>query len=378
MAAEAAGPKRQALIVAGGGTGGHVLAGVAVADAWKARYGDKASILFVGARGGIEEKLVPRAGYSLELLDLGSLNRVSLARKLRTFIQLPLCLLKSALILMRFRPEAVLGVGGYASGPIVLMAKIFRIERTAILEQNSVPGLTNRILGRVAQRIFSAFPGTEKFFDPKKVSITGNPVRESIERLSVEVLSSSPAGGPAARTPFTVFIFGGSQGAQGINTLVLQTLPLLKDAIAESKLKLVHQTGDRDYERVRQGYASAGVPAKVEKFIYEMPQMYAEASLVICRAGSSTLSEIAAVGRASVLIPFPQASDNHQEHNARVFSEAGSAILLIQDDAKGAELAGIIKNLMAHPEHLVEMERLVRAFHRPQAAQRIVDLLRLT
>lgn len=357
------------LIIAGGGTGGHVLAGVAVADSWKAKFGADAQICFVGANGGIEERLVPRAGYPLELLKLGRLNRVSLAEKLKTYFQLPLCLLQSAKIIIKHKPDAVLGVGGFASGPLVLMARLLGFAglshaRTAILEQNSVPGMTNRILGKFVHEVFSAFPGAEAHFGADKVQVTGNPVRAAIEQVS----SSAPQA-----KPFTVFIFGGSQGAIGINTMVLESLPILKGRMGE--LNLVHQTGDKDFERVRDGYAKAGVQARVEKFIYEMPEMYASSSLIICRAGSSTLSELAAVGRASVLIPFPQASDNHQEHNARIFTDAGAAELLLQQKAKGEDLARVILDLVDHPEKRRKMESKVRDFHKAQAASRIAQEL---
>lgn len=361
---------RKTLIIAGGGTGGHVLAGVAIADAWKAQFGSDAETVFVGARGGIEERLVPRAGYPLQLLEVGRLNRVSLGERLRTLFQLPLSFVKSARIILRARPEAVLGVGGYASGPLVLVARFLGFfglthARTAILEQNSIPGMTNRILGKFVHEVFSAFPGTEGHFGRGKVRVTGNPVRSAIENVS----ASSSAGHEA----FTVFIFGGSLGAVGINTLVLEALPLLKDRIG--KIRIVHQTGERDFERVRDGYAKVGVDARVEKFIHEMPEMYAASSLVICRAGSSTLSEIAAVGRASVLIPFPEASDNHQEHNARVFSDAGAAMLLVQKSSHGADLARLILDLLDHPEKRRSMETRVKAFHKAHCAQRIVSEL---
>ncbi len=199
---------RNRLIIAGGGTGGHVLAGIAIADEWIATTGgDREDVLFVGASGGIEEKLVPRAGYRLELLSVGALNRVSVARKIKTLFQLPVSLFKSAWIVVSFRPKAVLGVGGYASGPLVLMARLKGFwwgVRTAILEQNTVPGLTNRILGRVTHRVFCAFPGTEKGFPKGKPIVTGNPVRSSMKTFP-----------SASRDPFTIFVFGGSQGAAG-------------------------------------------------------------------------------------------------------------------------------------------------------------------
>ena len=356
-------------MIAGGGTGGHVLAGVAVADAWKRKFGDSAEIRFVGARGGIEERLVPRAGYPLELLNLGSLNRVSATRRMRTLAQLPLSFIHSAAILIRAKPSAVLGVGGYASGPLVLMAKFLRVfgicrARTAILEQNSIPGMTNRILGRFVDQVFSAFPGTEAYFTGRKSEVTGNPIRAAIEELSTA---------RSGKTSFTVFIFGGSQGAKGINTLVLDSLSGLKMRMKE--LTIVHQTGENDYERVREGYVKAGIQARVEKFIYEMPEMYSNSTLIICRSGSSTLSEIAAVGRASILIPFPQASDNHQENNARVFSDAGAAVLLLQGQTQGEDLAKAIFDFLDHPEKLRTAETRVREFHHPKAAERIVAAL---
>jgi len=360
-------PGTKKLIIAGGGTGGHVLAGVAVADSWIKNFGSDGEVLFVGARGGIEEKLVPRAGYKLEVLDLGSLNRVSFSRRIKTLCQLPLSLMKSAAIILKTQPHAVLGVGGYASGPLVLMARVLGLfglcsAQTGILEQNSVPGLTNRILGKAVHQVFSAFPGMERHFNQRKLRITGNPVRAAVVDAGKQA-TATPV------EPFTVFIFGGSLGALGINTLVLECLPLLKDRLP--RLRFIHQTGEKDYERVKKGYEAEGVNARVEKFIYDMPEVYQQASLLVCRAGSSTLSEIAAVGRASVLVPFPFASDNHQEVNARIFTDAGAAFLLIQSQSKGEDLAKIIRTLMDQPQKRAELEQQVRKFYKPDSAGQI-------
>lgn len=361
--------KTHRLIVAGGGTGGHVLAGVAVADTWKARFGEDAEVSFVGAQGGIEEKLVPRAGYPLELLHLGSLNRVSLSQKLKTMLLLPLSLWKSAAILLSKKPDAVLGVGGYASGPFVLTARVFSMlgighARTAILEQNSVPGMTNRWLGRWVDQVFCAFPGTESQFPGRASSVvlTGNPVRSSMKLFP-----------PASREPFTIFVFGGSQGAAGINTLVIDALSCLEDV--KNRLRFVHQTGERDFDRVKSAHEKAGTSARVEKFIYDMPTVYQEASLLVCRSGSSTLAEIATVGRASILVPFPFASDNHQEKNARVFSDRGAAFFMPQAESKGEDLAKAIRDLMANPAKLEAIEKAVTTFHRPNAAIDIIGEL---
>ncbi len=361
------------LLVAGGGSGGHVLAGIAVADAWckKGNYVNSTTpVLFVGAASGIEKSLVPNAGYSLKVLNIGSLNRVSGLKKLKTLLKLPFSIIYSAKILLSFRPSAILGVGGYSSGPLVSVAWVLRAfgllqAQITILEQNSVPGLTNRILGRFADIIFIAFPGTENCFPGRRVVLTGNPIRSSMKQLSL------PHG-----DSFTLFIFGGSQGAVGMNTLILEALPYLKKTEGlKIPVNFIHQTGEKDFERVSEGYLKNGVVGRVEKFIYDMPAAYSEASLIVCRAGSSTLAEIAAVGRAALLIPLPTAADNHQEKNARVLADAGAAILISQETTSGEALAEIILNFYHEPERLRKMEREVIRFFRPQAAADIVEIL---
>jgi UDP-N-acetylglucosamine--N-acetylmuramyl-(pentapeptide) pyrophosphoryl-undecaprenol N-acetylglucosamine transferase len=345
------------------------LAGVAIADVWREQVGSSDEILFVGAQGGLEEKLVPKAGYRLQLLQLGALNRASRKQKIKTLLQLPLSFFKSIRILLQFKPTVVIGVGGYASGPVVLMARVLNLlgllsVHTAILEQNSVPGFTNRLLGKIVHRVLAAFPGTEKRFPGKEVVVTGNPIRSIMKPLA-----------PAQRDPFTIFIFGGSQGALGVNSLVLDALPHLKDV--SSRIRWIHQTGEKDYERVLKGYQAAGISARVEKFIFDMAAAYAEASLLICRAGSSTLAEIAAVKRSAILIPLPTAADNHQEENAKVFSQSGAAILMSQTQSKGEDLARQIRDLMQNPSVLESMEQKVAAFYRPHAAQEVVQTFEL-
>jgi UDP-N-acetylglucosamine--N-acetylmuramyl-(pentapeptide) pyrophosphoryl-undecaprenol N-acetylglucosamine transferase len=288
---------------------------------------------------------------------------------MKTFLQLPFALARAAGILMRTRPSAVLGVGGYASGPVVLIAGALRAvglsgASSAILEQNTVPGFTNRMLSRFVKLVFCAFPGTETRFPGKDVVLTGNPVRSSMSRL--------PA---AKRQPFTVFAFGGSQGAVGMNSLILKALPFLKDLLLGAQLRFVHQTGESDYERVLKAHREAGGNARVEKFIYEMRQAYAEASLLICRAGSSTLAEIAAVGRAAILVPLPTAADNHQEVNARVFEDAGAALVMKQEATTGADLAALIRKAIENPQEIEKMEAAVTAFYRPRAAEDVVERL---
>jgi UDP-N-acetylglucosamine--N-acetylmuramyl-(pentapeptide) pyrophosphoryl-undecaprenol N-acetylglucosamine transferase len=227
-----------------------------------------------------------------------------------------------------------------------------------------VPGLTNRWLGKVSRKIFCAFPGDYREFDPKKVIITGNPIRSQMKRLE-----------SANRDPFLIFIFGGSLGALGMNTLVLEALPYLKPLY--SHLRFIHQTGEKDFERVKKAHADAGTNARVEKFIYEMAATYESASLLICRAGASTLAEIATVGRASILVPLPTAADNHQEKNADVFAKAGAAFLLPQTSSRGEDLARLIEKTYRERTLLYEMEKKVHEFARPLAAKAIVSELQV-
>ncbi len=353
------------LIVAGGGTGGHILAGVAIADEWVKQTGSKDSVLFVGAEQGLEARLVPKHGYALKLLKIGALNRVGLKTRLLTLLQLPLSFLKALFILISFRPHAVIGVGGYASGPVVLLARLLSPLfgfRTAIIEQNSVAGFTNRMLGRRVHRVFCAFQGGASQFSSEKVMVTGNPIRSSLRPLP-----------PSSKDPFTLFVFGGSQGALGINSLILDALPFLRD----HGLQFIHQTGVKDYERVANGYERAGVSGRIEKFIDDMGSCYEKASLVVCRAGASSMTELASVGRAPIFIPLPTAADNHQEKNAKIFEEQDAAWVVPQGSMTGARFAELILSLKNDPSQIAGVESRIRAFYKPDAAEVIVRTLRL-
>jgi UDP-N-acetylglucosamine--N-acetylmuramyl-(pentapeptide) pyrophosphoryl-undecaprenol N-acetylglucosamine transferase len=336
------------LLVAGGGTGGHILAGIAIADEWKKQVGDGAEVLFVGAEQGLEARLVPKYGYRLKVLKIGALNRVTLKRKVLTLFQLPFSFLKTLFILLSYRPDAVIGVGGYSSGPVVLLARsiggLWGV-RTAIIEQNSVAGFTNRMLGKRVHRVFCAFQAATQLFNPKKVLVTGNPIRSSLKRLPSSV-----------GIPFTLFIFGGSQGAAGINTLILDALPFLKGM----EIDFIHQTGVYDYERVVKGYE----------------RCYEKASLVVCRAGASSMSELASVGRAAIFIPLPTAADNHQEKNARIFEHADAAVVVPQGSMTGAEFAQKIIYLKTNSDVIHAIEAKVAKFYHSDAAFQIVKDLR--
>lgn len=351
------------LIVSGGGTGGHIFAGISILQEFKKCYPD-GEILFIGAKDSLEERLVPKEGIPLKTLDLGSLKGVSLKKKLITLFKLPFSLISAAKIIIEFKPNAVIGVGGYASGPSVLMAKMlssfFKIQ-TALLEQNAVSGFTNRLLSKKVDLIFCAFPGIENQFPGKKVILSGNPIRSVFQKCSPKTPSDS----------LCIFIFGGSQGAVGINTLVLESLPFLKDL----SIKFIHQTGEKDCDRVKNGYEAVGINARVEKFIYDMKDCYEAANLIICRAGSSTLSEIAATGRPSFLIPYPFASDNHQEKNGRLFEEKKAARVFLQGKISPKEFADEIRKLMTDFPLQNEMSQNLNAFHHKNPANLIVKTL---
>jgi UDP-N-acetylglucosamine--N-acetylmuramyl-(pentapeptide) pyrophosphoryl-undecaprenol N-acetylglucosamine transferase len=349
------------LLIAGGGTGGHVLAGIAIADEWKQTIPDS-KILFVGSEQGLESRLVPKHGYSLVTLKIGALNRVSLKTRLLTMMKLPLSFLKAMWILISFRPDAVIGVGGYASGPVVMLARImapFCGILTAILEQNSVAGFTNRVLGKWVHRVFCAFEDGSIQFSKNKVLITGNPIRSHLQKLP-----------PSKEEPFTLFIFGGSQGASGINSMVIDALPFLK----KENVEFIHQTGVNDFERVKAAYAREGIQnVRIEKFIDDMASCYEKASLVICRAGASTLTELASVGRAAIFIPLPTAADNHQEKNARIFEKTGAAMVIPQGSMTGAQFSEQILALKKDRKRIHSIEEKVRPFYRGDSARLIVQ-----
>lgn len=339
------------------------MAGVAIAEVWRKKMGQDARVLFVGARGGLEEKIIPRHGYPLTLLDLGSLKRVRISKKIRTLFQLPLAFLKSLQILFKERPAAVIGVGGYASGPFVLLSfflsGLLRI-RTAVLEQNAVQGFTNRVLSLFVRRIYSAFAGPELFRAPEKVLVTGNPTRTEFSRLA-----------PAPSRPFVIFIFGGSQGALGMNTVVTEAIPYLKDILSE--IRWIHQTGESDFERVSEVHSRFKTGARVEKFIYDMKTCYSQASLVICRSGASSLSELSAVARTAVLIPLPTASDQHQLKNAQIFTEKEAAYLVEQGPGSAEKLAALIRDFYKNPDRLRKTEENIACLNRGDSANQIVS-----
>jgi UDP-N-acetylglucosamine--N-acetylmuramyl-(pentapeptide) pyrophosphoryl-undecaprenol N-acetylglucosamine transferase len=352
------------VVIAGGGTGGHLFPGVAVAHELKKRRPD-AVISFAGTSRGIEARVVPRDGFALDVIRSGGLKGKSVADRLRGFGLVPLSLLDGWRIVSRRKPDLVIGVGGYSSGPVVLVAAARGVP-TLLLEQNAVPGLTNRLLAPYVRAAAVSFESTQSFFR-SKAFVSGNPVRA--EFLEAAVTESAAA---HDRAPgIGVLIFGGSQGAHAINLAMVEAAPEL--ARSRSNLRLTHQTGERDLEMVRDGYRRAGLAAEVEPFLDDMGRRFREADLIVSRAGATTLAEVTAAGRPAIVIPLPTATDDHQRKNAEMLAAAGAAELLLQSDASGARLAERLLALADDAPGREQMAAAARRLGRPDAARVIVD-----
>jgi len=350
------------VLIAGGGTGGHLFPGIALADEVTTRH-PKNEVMFVGTSRGLEAKIVPECGYKLEVIRARGLKGVGTLRLLVGLIALPFSFVESWRILRKYRPDVVVGVGGYASGPVVLAAWLQRVP-TAVQEQNAVPGVTNKILGHFVRVVFIAFEEARRFFPGRKVQLIGNPIRR--------ILMENYLRSRRAHDKFTVLVFGGSQGARGINDRMLEALDHLGDL--KGQLHFIHQTGKADLELVRTGYTRRGFSAQVLEFIDDMSAAYSTAELVICRAGAATLAELTVCKKASILIPFPAATDNHQEMNAQAMVANGAALMFRESELTGERLAVQIRNLKANPEQLKKMERQAAMLGRPEAAKELADV----
>jgi len=353
------------VVIAGGGTGGHLYPGIAVVRELLARQPD-AQISFAGTSKGIEARVVPREGFALDLIRSGGLKGKSVADRARGAWLLPLGLADSWRIVSRRQPDLVIGVGGYSSGPVVLVAALRGVP-TMLLEQNAVPGLTNRMLARVVKAAAVSFDSTQAFFG-SKAFVSGNPVRP--EFVSAAGPNKESALDDQA-TVTRVLVFGGSQGAHAINVAMVEAAPQL--AALGSHLRLVHQTGERDLEMVRTAYGRAGLQADVEPFFYDMGRQLGSADVIVSRAGATTLAEITAAGRAAILIPLPTATDDHQRRNAEAVAASGGAEVLLQKDLTGALLAQRLLALAGDRERRRTMAAAAKALARPDAAKVIVD-----
>ena len=350
------------VLMAGGGTGGHVIPALAIARELRDAYG--AEVRFVGTARGLETRLVPAAGFPLELMRVGQLKNVSLLTRVRTVADLPLGLLRCVELLRSFRPDVVVGVGGYASGPAMLAAILLGVP-TVAFEPNAVPGLANRLVGRWVSAAAVNFEETRRYF--RSARVTGIPVRAEFFGIGARGIGVRAQDG--ARR---LLVFGGSQGARVLNEM----MPKIAAGLLEEfpGLSLVHQTGPRGEVATRAAYAASGARAdgwQVMAYLEDMPERFGEADLVLCRSGASTMAELAAAGKAAVLVPFPQAADDHQTKNAAVFAAAGAAELLVEAEMTPERLLAALGGLLRDWGRLERMGAQARALAHPDAVREI-------
>jgi len=348
------------VIIAGGGTGGHVIPALAIAQQLKKQFA--AEVLFIGTARGIETRLVPQAGFPLELIQVGALKNVSLMTRAKTMFDLPRAIAASSRMITDFDPEVVVGVGGYASGP-AMVAAIRRRLPTLAFEPNVVPGFANRMIARWVSAAAVHFEETCRYFPHCKV--TGVPVREAF--FSIPADRALTGGVP------TLLVFGGSQGARAINQAMIESLPGLSAKIPG--VHVIHQTGQRDYDRVLAAYQRSGISGEVHKFIDDMPATFGRADLLVCRSGASTVAEIAAAGKPAIFVPFPAAADDHQNVNARALERAGAAVVVEESNLGAAYLVDTIAALIGDGGRLQSMSSAAQSLAHPKAVEEIAEMV---
>ena len=349
------------VLIAAGGTGGHIYPGIAVAKEILRR--DEASeVLFVGTARGLETRIVPENGFQLSLINSAGLKNVGFAGKVKGLSVLPKSFVEARKIIRQFRPHVVVGAGGYVSGPVLLMAAIMGCP-TLVMDSNALPGFTNRQLARFVDKAALTFEEAVRFFGEKGI-VTGNPVRREFFEIPRKVRSDI----------FHLLIFGGSQGARAINEAMADALPHLAEH--RSRLTITHQTGEADVEKIRAAYAeSEFADADVRPFISDMFVEFGKSDLVIGRAGATTCAELGAAGKAALMVPLPTAADDHQRKNAEALERAGAARMILQAELTGERLAAEIGELIRSPEKISEMEAAAKSLGRPDAAERTVDII---
>ena len=350
------------MLIAAGGTGGHIYPGIAVAKEILRRE-PESQVRFVGTARGLENKLVPQAGFEVSLIDSAGLKNVGAVARARGLLVLPKSLFGARNAIKNFRPDIVIGAGGYVSGPVVLTAALLGYP-TLVMESNALPGWTNRVLARFVDKAAVSFEAALPFFRGKAV-VTGNPVRR--EFFEIPKRERRPG-------EFSVLVFGGSQGAHAINQAMIAALSSMETL--KDDLRITHQTGEVDFAEVSAAYENAGWGERgvVTKYIDNMVAAFANVDLVICRAGATTTAELIAAGKASVMIPFPLAADDHQRKNAEALEAAGAGRMILQQDLSGERLAQEIVMLASKPEKISAMEDAARKLSRGDAAAAVVDL----
>jgi UDP-N-acetylglucosamine--N-acetylmuramyl-(pentapeptide) pyrophosphoryl-undecaprenol N-acetylglucosamine transferase len=341
--------------IVGGGTGGHIIPALAIARELRELY--PAEVIFIGTNRGIETRLVPPAGFELRLVQVGQLKGVSLARRARTLTDIPRAVLACRKMFAEFKPQVVIGVGGYASGPGMLAALLTRIP-TLAFEPNLVPGFANRVVARFVTAAAVHFEETKKFF--RNARVTGVPVRPEFFKIAER--SFSPPG--------SLLVFGGSQGARILNQTMIAAIPKWR----ELGIHISHQTGERDFERVDTAYKQANLPVQVSRFIDDMPAAFAQADAVLCRSGASTVAEIAAAGKPAIFVPFALAADDHQLKNAQALESAGAARLIPEWQLNPERLSTVVAEMVRDPAALVEMSAKARSLSHPNAGKEIATM----
>ncbi len=355
--------KAMRVLIAAGGTGGHIYPGIAVAKEVM-RRAPESEVRFVGTARGLETRLVPRAGFELTLIESAGLKNVGLAARARGWWLLPKSFLAARRWIREFKPDVVVGAGGYVSGPVLLMAALMKVP-TLVMESNALPGFTNRVLARFIDKAAVSFEAALSYFRGKGV-VTGNPVRREFFEIPERQHDAAH---------IEVLIFGGSQGARAINEAMVAALPHL--AAQRTVLRITHQTGESDFEKVRQGYLDAGweEQSDVRPYIDDMVKSFAQTDLIICRAGATTSAELVAARRAAIMVPFPLAADDHQRKNAEALQAAGAARMILQQDLTGERLAAEINKLVNAPGEITRMEEASRKLSRGDAATATVELM---
>jgi UDP-N-acetylglucosamine--N-acetylmuramyl-(pentapeptide) pyrophosphoryl-undecaprenol N-acetylglucosamine transferase len=365
---EAGGTMNRALriLIAGGGTGGHLFPGIAIAQEFQHRNA-ATRIIFVSSGNPLERSVLAKAGFELGCITAAGIKGRGIWNQLKSSVKIPIGILESMRIIKKFGPDLAIGLGSYSAGPVIIGAWLQRIP-TAVHEQNVLPGITNRILAHFAKRIYISFENTTSRLKSEKVLWTGNPVRR--ELLAGADRQQKGKNNYAGSRFFTILIIGGSQGAHRINMAVIEALQNLKE---KESLHFVHQTGAADAQTVSEAYRKNRIRCTVQPFFDNMAELYSQADLLICRAGATTVAEITALGKAVIFVPFPYAADDHQVLNAGRLSDEGAAEMIIEKDLNGKIVSEKIAHYSAHPEALKQMAARARRFGKPDAAKHIVD-----
>ncbi|HUR98508.1 MAG TPA: undecaprenyldiphospho-muramoylpentapeptide beta-N-acetylglucosaminyltransferase [Pyrinomonadaceae bacterium] len=349
------------VLIAAGGTGGHIYPGIAVAKEIMRRDGES-QVLFVGTAHGLETRIVPENGFKLSLINSAGLKNVGFVGKLKGLAVLPKSFIEARGLLKEFSPDVVVGAGGYVSGPVLMMASMMRIP-TLVMDSNALPGFTNRRLAMFVDKAALTFEEALPFFGKKGV-VTGNPVRKEFFEIAE----------PESSEKVKLLIFGGSQGARAINDAMIEAVPKL--GLGADNVEITHQTGESEFERIREAYDRAGwQSADVRRYISDMVSEFAKSDLIISRAGATTCAELAAAGKASIMVPLPTAADDHQRKNAEAMQRAGASRMILQKDLSGEVLAKEISSLIAQPDAITAMEKAAKEMARSDAAEATVDLI---